>query len=557
MKRVGVFAHYDKDGKLSKNTLTILQQLERVCDRIIMVSTKLNYDEIKLLPAKVECHIRDNIGYDFYSYKYGIEQIDNIYIYDQLLLMNDSFFVSSKFDIEKIMGHVDNSNYEICGLIDSYQFNYHVQTFFVVIKKEAFFSVWFKQFWDSVTVLDTKIEIIFNYEIGLSQSAISHSLMVGSCFSWKAGSYIRAYFNSIQTKRLNLLLLSLFNYKYLREGNTSHILWKEIYEDFGICKWEVIRMYPEVRRYIERVGNEFEISEIQNYLNTKASFYKEKKIDDTLIVDDNKTVDRYSLENIKNNNYKKCSLAVVVHLFYLELLDEIESYLRNIPIKFDLYISVVSLSSAMQVEKKLKHFTNANVYIYCVKNQGRDVAPFIYLVNTEVLDDYNCVCKIHSKKSLYSNHGTNWRQDIYNEILGSTNRVLSIINTFRDNSDVGIIGPEKSYLTNDEFWGANRERVYGLSRKIGLDNDQVSLGFFAGTMFWFNPKILKTIKDLNLTLNDFEEEDGLQDGSFAHTIERFVTLVARKDNYKITTVEFLDSDVLNRDYSHRKVMVLP
>lgn len=558
MKRIAVFAHYDKDGKLSKNTLTIIQQLEKVCERIIMVSTNLNFDEIKLLPSKVECHIRDNVGYDFYSYKFGIELIENLYIYDQLILMNDSLFVSSKFNIEKLMERVDNSIYEVCGLIDSYQFNYHVQTFFVVIKKEALFSVWFNEFWNNVTVLDTKIDIIFNYEIGLSQSAISHSLMVGPCFDWKSGSYFRAYINSIQKKRLNLLLLGLFNYKYLREGNASHLLWKEIYDEFGICKWEVIRMYPEVIRYIERVGNESEISEVRNYLDTKASFYQEKKIDDALVVDNHtKIVERYSLGEISKKARNKSSVAVVVHLFYLELLDEILSHLRNIPIKFDLYISVVSLSSAIQVEKKLGYFTNANIYIYCVENQGRDVAPFISLVNTGVLDDYTCVCKIHSKKSLYSNQGTNWRQDIYNELLGSTNRVLSIINTFRNSPDIGIIGPEKSYLTNDEFWGANRERVYELSRKIGIESDEVSLGFFAGTMFWFNPKILKNIKDLNLTLNDFEEENGLQDGSFAHAIERFFTLAARKENFKVTTVEFLDSDVLNRDYSQRKVPVLP
>lgn len=91
MKRIAVLAHYDKDAKLSSNTLKLIAHLETVCDRIIMVSTNLLSDELKLLSPKVECYVRGNLGYDFYSYKYGIGKIENIYIYDELILINDSF----------------------------------------------------------------------------------------------------------------------------------------------------------------------------------------------------------------------------------------------------------------------------------------------------------------------------------------------------------------------------------------------------------------------------------------------------------------------------------
>lgn len=556
MKRIAVFAHYDKDGKLSDNTLRLIEGLETVCEKIIMVSTNLKREELSLLPKKVDCYIRENIGYDFYSYKYGIEKIGNIYTYDELVLLNDSFFVSERFNLVEILDQVDKSHYEICGLIDSYQFNYHVQTFFIVLKKQSLLSVWFKNFWENVTILDTKIDIIFNYEIGLTQSAISHSLMVGSCFQWKPRSYFSAVLDCIKQKRLNMLLLSVFSYKYLREGNASHILWKEIYNEFGFCKWEVIRMYPEVIKYIDKTGSEAEVIEINDYLNTKASFYKEKKIDDNLIIDNVNVISAFSLENLQAKVRGKSRIAVVVHLFYLELLEEIVNYLKNIPVKFDLYISVVSISSGIQVEKKLRHFTNANVYIYCVKNQGRDVAPFVSLLNTGILDEYTCICKIHSKKSLYSTQGTSWRQEIYNELLGSTGRVLSIIDAFEKKSNIGLIGPEYSYLTNSEFWGANEAKVRELSAEIGIDEDEIKLGFFAGTMFWVNPRVLNNLKQLDLSVNDFEEENGLQDGSLAHAIERVFVPFSRHNNLKVTTVEFLESDVAERDYNKRRVPVL-
>lgn len=557
MKRIAVLAHYDKDAKLSSNTLKLIAHLETVCDRIIMVSTNLLSDELKLLSPKVECYVRGNLGYDFYSYKYGIGKIENIYIYDELILINDSFFISSSFDINKILGIVDESIYDICGLVDSYQFHYHVQSFFVVLKKEALVSVWFESFWNNVQILDKKVDIIFKYEIGMSQSALSHSLLVGSCFQWSFSSYIHALNNSYKKKNWKLIFLSLFSYKYLREGNACHLLWKDIYDQFSICKWEVIRDYPEVLKHIERNG-ENEVLEVKDYLSNKAPFYKNKKIDDILInTSSNPTQVYFSPENLLSrvaNN--KNRTAVIVHLFYLELLDEIISYLRSIPVKFDLYISVVTLSAAFEVEQKLKRFTNANVYVYCVENKGRDVAPFISLLNTSILDRYTSVCKIHSKKSLYSDQGTNWRQRIYDELLGNTTRVLSILDRFEKDPYMGLIGPEQSYLINEEFWGANKDKVQELCLKVGIEKENVVLGFFAGTMFWFNPRAINSIKELRITIDDFDSEKGLQDGTLAHAIERVFVLFARHHNYKISTVEYLETELEDENYNNRKIPVL-
>lgn len=556
MKRIAVFAHYDKDGRLSSNTLRLLSHLEGACERVIMVSTNLLQEEIELLSTKVECHVRENIGYDFYSYKYGIEKIGDIFSYDELLLINDSFFVSSSFNINSILNKINASPYDICGLVDSYQFHYHVQTFFVVLKKEALLSVWFRNFWDNVSVLDTKIEIIFKYEIGLSQSALSHSLMVGACFQWEPKSYYHAFANCFKSRKWRLVALSFFSYKYLREGNACHLLWEEIYNEFSVCKWEVIRTYPEVREYLSRYANSEDLLEVDAYLDNKAYFYADKKIDDVLIDSTPSLLNSYSPVFLQNKIKENRSIAVVVHLFYLELLDEIMSYLKNIPRKFDLFISVVSISSAIEVEKRLKHFNNANIYVYCVKNQGRDVAPFISLLNTGVLSRYKYVCKIHSKKSLYSVEGSNWRRDIFNELLGSPSKILSILHAFESYSNLGIIGPEKSYLSDDQFWGANKEKVRELSLKVGIDENDIYLGFFAGTMFWFNPKAIEVLKSLKISVDDFEPENGVQDGSLAHAIERIFVLFSRHSNYKVTSVERLESEVLESDYYDQRVPVL-
>lgn len=557
MKRIAVFAHYDKDATLSENTLYLLSQLVKVCERVIMVSTNLLPEEVSLLPEKVECHIRENIGYDFYSYKVGISMIDNIYVYDELLMLNDSFFISSKFDINKILNQVENEIYDICGLIDSYQFNYHIQSFFVVFKKTALISIWFERFWNNVTIMNTKKDIIFNYEIGMTQTALSHSLMVGACFRWKNRTYFDAFRNCVKTGNLGLAFLSLFGSKYLRSGNASHMLWRHIYDEFAICKWEVIRHYPAIMHYIDKTGNERDRVVANNYLKEKAGFYKEKKFDENLTENIKGSFEnKYSVENIKERVISGNKIAVVLHLFYTELFDEILQYLNNIPYKFDLFISVVDFSAIESLEEKTKKFTNISTYIYRVKNRGRDVGPFISLLNTNILSRYDNICKIHSKKSLYSKEGMNWRQEIYTDLLGSTEIVLKILKEFELNPKLGLIGPENCYLTDKQFWGANELKVSELVEKVGVQKENVTLGFFAGTMFWISGHFINCLNELSLNINDFDYENGLQDGTLAHAVERIFVILARHYEFSVHTTQFLGTDVSTRNHEDRRIAVL-
>lgn len=121
---------------------------------------------------------------------------------------------------------------------------------------------------------------------------------------------------------------------------------------------------------------------------------------------------------------------------------------------------------------------------------------------------------------------------------------------------MGIIGPEQSYLINEEFWGANKEKVEEICLKVGLTPEEISLRFFAGTMFWFNPKAISALKKLNITTEDFDSEKGLQDGTLAHALERVFVPIARHNRYKILSVEDLEMELQDEKYINRRVPVL-
>ncbi|WP_410920744.1 rhamnan synthesis F family protein, partial [Pseudomonas sp. SIMBA_044] len=76
------------------------------------------------------------------------------------------------------------------------------------------------------------------------------------------------------------------------------------------------------------------------------------------------------------------------------------------------------------------------------------MGPFITLLNSGLLSRYLCVCKVHSKKSVYSAKGRAWRNSLFESLLGNSYRVLKIANAFRRNPACGIVGPEDAFLTN-------------------------------------------------------------------------------------------------------------
>jgi lipopolysaccharide biosynthesis protein len=72
-RNVAIVAHFDANGLLENNFRDVLSCIEQVCDRVILVTTsdidlKSTTDFSNLTVIK-----RPNIGYDFYSYRVGLQ----------------------------------------------------------------------------------------------------------------------------------------------------------------------------------------------------------------------------------------------------------------------------------------------------------------------------------------------------------------------------------------------------------------------------------------------------------------------------------------------------
>jgi rhamnosyltransferase len=166
--RAVVFAHYDPKGIVEEYVLYYLKALKKICSTLIVVSTApLSKDEqqkIHDISDKLIC--RENIGYDFYSYKVGIKSLA-LKDYDEIIICNDSVY-GPLSSIEECFLDMENTNCDFWGVTENYDTEYHLQSYFIAFRQPLITSNVFKEFWDDVEILDDKNEIIKKYEIGMT-----------------------------------------------------------------------------------------------------------------------------------------------------------------------------------------------------------------------------------------------------------------------------------------------------------------------------------------------------------------------------------------------------
>jgi lipopolysaccharide biosynthesis protein len=247
----------------------------------------------------------------------------------------------------------------------------------------------------------------------------------------------------------------------------------------------------------------------------------------------------FNQQQLLNKSKKLHDIAVIVHLHYGELFEDISRYLDNFSGKVDLFFSVrEGAFNDMHTEIKSR-YPDAVVVSY--PNHGRDVLPFLYVLAHIIDLDYQAVCKVHSKKSKHRLDGDQWRDDVFNKLFGDKQTIAACLQQIQ--AGAGVVAPIGHLLDASNYWGSNSKRVTELALKMGCPEDWVDNFYFpAGTMFWFAPKALQPILELNLTAADFEPEVGQVDGTTAHAVERLIGLAVMKSGYKIEATRVVEAN---------------
>jgi hypothetical protein len=237
--------------------------------------------------------------------------------------------------------------------------------------------------------------------------------------------------------------------------------------------------------------------------------------------------------------------AVVAHIYYEDTWPDIAGALRGVTIPFDLIVTTVAGRERL-IESIRRSYPRAEIDI--MENRGRDIGPFLALLEQGRLDGYRYVCKVHGKKSTDGGRttyvGEMWRRRLLFDLLGAPGAALAVVDMFERDPSIGMIGPRvfrlpKANYPQDLSWSANRPMTLKIAGRMGVPADKFQLDFFGGTMFWVRPEALKPLRDLRLAA-DMPYESGLIDGDLPHALERVLPTSVLVAGYKLA-----DSDGYN------------
>lgn len=538
IKRVAIYVFHDADGIVDDYAPVFLEELKKYTDYLLVVVNGEVNEEGFLKFSKVsdEVLVRQNVGYDITGYLAGIQHLtwEKIDQYDECIFANstlygpiypfaDMFDTMSKRDVDfwGITKHhmVEWDCFGTCkyGYIPE-----HIQSSFLVIRSSMGKTDTYKDVWNNLPTIHSYGEAIGFFEVIFTKESI------------EKGFVADVYVNTDDL-----------------EGYTRYPLMMMSSELVINRKCPVMKQKSFSQNYYDILTDTVGNATMDSYLYLK----EHTQYDVNLIWDNILRINNMDeIKTIMHLNYilpkkhilqpqaeSKAKVALMIHIYYAELVDYCFNYAKSMPKNTDIIITTPIEKTKLVIESKLNVLSEYNVKVLLIQNRGRDVssllvgcAPYLY--------NYDYVCYAHDKKTTqmkpYCN-GESFSYQCFENILGSAEFVQNIIQTFEDNPRLGLLTPPvpshgNFYQMIGSEWAGDYELTINLMKQLGVEvnikPDRAPIAPL-GTMFWFRPQALKTLIDYGWKYEDFPEEPNGTDGTILHAIERGYGLVTQHEGY--------------------------
>lgn len=177
MKRLCIYLTYDGQGIVDEYIGYMLGELKTCVSQLVVVSnqTKIIKGQDILENYADQIFYRENIGLDAGGFKDALCDYigwDKVGEYDELVLVNDSCFGPFR-PMTEIFGEMAGREADFWGLLkyggflreDGKKQPEHIQSFFIVIRKELLNDISFKEYWENLPYYMTFNEVVENHEV--------------------------------------------------------------------------------------------------------------------------------------------------------------------------------------------------------------------------------------------------------------------------------------------------------------------------------------------------------------------------------------------------------
>lgn len=562
IKRIAMYVIYDPDGELDDFRKFYLQELRKVTDYIVVIVsgiiTPKSRNELEYIADEIL--VRENKGLLAGSWLDGIKFIgwDVLKNYDELLMLNDSFF-GPFYPLKNMFEKMEQSDADFYGAFQNFEDKNIKEIdgrslkhgyfrgsicYFYIIKSRLLHSPEFKLYWSKKPKINGDWDAIFFNEVDFFDYVLDAGFKIDAYQGDKLKGY---FFDNLTHNTYKLVKDEKIPFARIRPFGTN-MMDQRLQINYG-------KDTRQLLGYIDK-NTDYDIDFIWKFLlRTKnlTNIYNEFQLEYVVPRD---------ILTIPYHYDKK--IAVILHIYYEDLIENMADYCLNFPANTDFYVSVTKDENCDKVRKEFK---KRNLSFKCTvrPNVGMAMSTLWVTYRSIVLDGkYEYICYFHDKKSpygQYSIHGEQFAKRCYDNLFGSEQIVKNIINLFENNPRMGILGAALVYHGNyfieaQRGWKSNylltKKMAEKLELHVNIDPDIVPVAPY-GDMFWFRSKALQKVINKKLDYNFFDIEYH-SDGTILHAIERLYGFAAQDSGYYYADV--INSDDARSDLVNYRYMIL-
>lgn len=563
VNRLGIFFFYDKDGIVDDYIPYMLNDLNKNLSELLVVCNgKLTSEgRAKIEKITPKILVRENVGFDVWAYKEGMELFgwSKLEKFDELLLMNFTMY-GPVYPFKEMFDEMNKRDIDFWGITKHHGFDFdpfgtipcgyipeHIQSSFICVRNNMIKSIEFQKYWDNMESVNSYGEAVGKHEAIFTKK-------FNDC-GFKSEVYVDTD-DLKDSTHYPLMIEPLELIKNRRCPVFKRKSFSNEYYEFLNCTLgePTIELYEYIRDNLDynldmvwdnllRIEN---MADIKNRMHLNYILPRDEYLD------------------VK---YEKKRIALMIHIYFKDLIDSCFKYAESMPEYTDVYITTDTEEKKKLIEEKFSELKCNQLKVILIENRGRDVSALLVGCK-EYIMNYDLVCFAHDKKTAQfkpDTIGKSFSYKCWENVLGSRAYVENIIYTFEKNKRLGLLTPPPPnhaafYGIFGTEWGSNFDNTQRLSKKLKLN---VDINIFKepvaplGTMFWFRPKALKKLIEYNWEYKDFPKEPNDNDGTILHAVERIYPFVAQSEGYysawgmhdKFTAIEITNLHFMLREFS--------
>lgn len=565
-KRLAIYFFFDKRGKVDGYVPYFLDDLKKNVSEIFVVCNgKLDETNKAVLEKYGKVLMRKNEGLDVWAYKTALEYYgwDRLQEFDEVIMLNNTI-MGPVYPFKETFEKMDTRDLDFWGLTEYFRikgdpFGYspygylpdHIQSHWIACRRSLVSSRDFQEYWENMPMIEDYAQAVGKHE------SIFTKKFADKGYKWGV---------SVEMEDLR-------DYS----GYPLMMCPRKLLEERRCPIFKKRSFFHMESDFLRNTAGE-QTRELYDFLNEKTD-YNVDYIWETILPNYHQydivknmnlayilPTDQYKKEDFRKE-ISENKVALVMHLYFPDLLEESYRYASSMPEEADIYLTTNTEEKKKAIEKVFSKLPCNKLEVRVIQNRGRDVSSLLVGVK-DVIMNYDIVCFAHDKKTAQVKPGTigaSFAYKCFENTLSNKNYVANVIDTFVKNPRLGILSPPEpnhsTFFTTIGFeWGPNFDVTKQLAKKLGL---KVPMSVMRppvaplGTMFWFRPCAMKPLYKQDWEYEDFPKEPNKIDGTLLHAIERIYPFVAQESGYypaigmtdKFAAIEYNNLRYYVREYN--------